>query len=440
MAVPKKPWTTPLFVGLFLALSTGPAAAQAPSRGERGFLTLGEVLDLARAGNPRLLAARSLAEATSTREDAAGTLPDPTLQLGVMNLGLPDLSSSMPASMAPAIQAMQVFPFPGKLSLRREIAERSTEMAEASSEEVWWDVRTKTATAFYELYATDGQLVVMRATRKLLENFETVANAMYAAGMGRQADVLRANVEIARMDADITRMESARVAAAARLNGLVDRPADTPVGDPVLGSLPNRLPMTDTLLAWAEESRPLIRRSLVDVDRADRELALARKEIWPNVSLGLQYGQRSTVTGTQHMGGLMVGFSLPIFAGSRQLRLRDEATAMKQMAEAELASVRADVDASLGETVADLDWSRTLIALYRTEILPQARATVESSFSSYRVGAVDFMTLVDAEMAVNRFEAELYVFLSKYGTAVAELERTIGRQLPLGAEILAEVP
>ena len=440
MAMPKRPWTTPLCVGLFLALSAGPAAAQAESRGEPGFLTLDEVLDLARARNPRLLAAQSLAEATSAREDAAGLLPDPTLQLGVMNLGLPDLSSSMPASMAPAIQAMQVFPFPGKLSLRREIAERSTEMAEASAEEVWWDVRTKTAKAFYELYATDRRLVVMRATRKLLENFETVANAMYSAGTGRQADVLRANVEIARMDADITRMESARVAAAARLNGLLDRPADTPVGDPTLGSLPNQLPATDTLLAWAEESRPLIRRSLVDVDRADREVALARKEIWPNVSLGLQYGQRSTVTGTQHMGGLMVGFSLPVFAGSRQLRLRDEAAAMKQMAEAELGSVRANVDASLGETVADLDWSRALIGLYRSEILPQARATVESSFSSYRVGAVDFMTLVDAEMAVNRFEAELYVFLSKYGTAVAELERTIGRQLPLGAEILAEVP
>jgi outer membrane protein TolC len=140
------------------------------------------------------------------------------------------------------------------------------------------------------------------------------------------------------------------------------------------------------------------------------------------------------------MGGIMLGFSLPVFAGSRQLRLRDEAQAMRQVADAQLGNVRAQVDARIGEFTADLDWSRTLIRLYRSEILPQARATVESSFSSYRVGTVDFMTLIDAQMAVNRFEAELYVFLSLYGTAVAELEQTIGRSLPLGDEVLAEAP
>ncbi len=438
MELRKKPLAMLPWVGMALAFSASPVVAQGGAT-DTGLLTLDEVLVVARSRNPRVLSARSFAEAISTREDAAGILPDPTLRIGVMNMALPDFSSSMPSSMAPAIQATQVFPFPGKLSLRREIAERSTDMAEAGADEVWWDVRTKTATAFYQLYATDRQLVVMRATRDLLEDFETVANAMYSAGTGRQADVLRANVEIARVEADITRMESVRVAAAARLNGLLDRPAKTPVENPDLGSLPNQLPVTDTLLAWAEESRPLIRRSVINVDRADRQVALARKEIWPNVSLGLQYGQRRTPTGTRHMGGVMVGFSLPIFAGSRQLRVRDEAAAMKRMADAELGNVRANVDASVGEAVADLDWSRTLIELYRSEILPQARATVESSFSSYRVGTVDFGTLVDAEMAVNGFEAELYSFLSTYGTAVAKLERTIGRQLPLSDDILVEV-
>lgn len=440
MELRKRPLAMLRWVGLFLASSALPLVAQVEGAGDARLLTLGEVLAVARARNPRLLAARSLAEATSTREAAAGTLPDPTFRVGVMNLGLPDFSSSMPSSMAPAIQATQVFPFPGKLSLRRKIAQRSTDMAKAGAEEVWWDVRTRAATAFYELYTTDRQLVVMRATRDLLENFETVANAMYSAGTGRQADVLRANVEIARVDADITRMESMRIGAAARLNGILDRPAETPVENPDLGSLPNRVPLTDTLLAWAEASRPLILRSVIDLDRANRQVELARKEIWPNVSLGLQYGQRRTPTGTRHMGGLMVGFSLPIFAGSRQLRVRDEAEAMRRMADAELGNVRANVDASVGEIVADLDWSRTLIELYRTEILPQAIATVESSFSSYRVGTVDFGTLVDAQMAVNGFEAELYSFLSTYGIAVAELERTIGRPLPLTDEIMVELP
>ena len=429
-----------LLAGFLVAAPSFKAQVNPSDVSHAGPVTLQEVLALAGQRNPRLLAARSLAEATSAREDEASVLPDPTLQVGVMNLGLPDLSTSMPASMAPAIQAMQMFPFPGKLSLQGNIAEQTTDMARADAEELWWEVRTEAATVFYMLYATDRQLQVMRSTQKLLVQFETVAKAMYSAGTGRQADVLRATVEIARMDADIIRMESSRVSEAARLNAHLDRPAETPIGFPVLGPMPSALPAADVLRGWAEKTRPLLERSRIDVVRADTRIALARKQIWPDVGLGIQYGQRNTPSGTEHMGGVMLGFSLPIFAGSRQLRLRDEAEAMRQMADAELGAARAQVDARIGESMADLDWSRALIRLYRREILPQARATVESSFSSYRVGTVDFMTLIDAQMAVNRFEAELYVFFSNYGTAAAELEQAVGRTLPLGDEILAEIP
>ena len=64
---------------------------------------------------------------------------------------------------------------------------------------------------------------------------------------------------------------------------------------------------------------------------------------------------------------------------------------------------------------------------------------MESSFSSYRVGTVDFMTLVDAEMALDRFEGELFALLANYGASVARLEMTIGRTLPPSGKLLSEV-
>jgi outer membrane protein, heavy metal efflux system len=71
-------------------------------------------------------------------------------------------------------------------------------------------------------------------------------------------------------------------------------------------------------------------------------------------------------------------------------------------------------------------------------VLPQARMTVESSFASYGAGAVDFMTLVDAQMSVGRYEQELHVLLAEYGRGIAELEMTIGRELPGAAVALTE--
>ena len=429
--------------GLAAALAAAPLAAQqtAPGPTDERRLSLSEVYALARERSPMVRAAGARAEATATRESSAGLPPDPTLQVGVMNFSIPDLDTDMPNSMAPSIQAMQRVPFPGKLGLRETMAEQSTAMALAGAEEAWWTVRSRAARGFFRIYEVDRRLEVMRETLGLLQDFQAVARSMYAAGTGRQSDVLRANVEVARLDAEIERMVAMRRVAAARLNAVLNRPADTPVPPAVLPSLPTEWPGRDTLRSWAEESRPLLRRQRTGLERAQTGEALAHREIWPDFSIGLQYGQRDAgAAGTARMGSAMIGFSVPIFAGSRQLQQRDEAAAMERVAEAELAEARADVDARLGELLAELDRARTLLTLYRDEVLPQADANVESSFSSYRVGAVDFMTLVDAQMTTNRYETEYYTLLADYGRAVAELETTVGRALPDTPALMAEAP
>ena len=157
-------------------------------------LKLDELLSLARERSPRLRAAFLQVDATRTREAEAGTLPDPTLMIGVANLALPEFSTSMPASMAPTIQATQRFPLAGKRGLREEIARQSTEIDAMTAEEVWWTVRTQVASTFYDIYQVDRQIEVLRRTLGLLQDFQTVALSMYSAGTGPQADVLRAGV------------------------------------------------------------------------------------------------------------------------------------------------------------------------------------------------------------------------------------------------------
>lgn len=417
-------------------LGGGSAAGQAPPAG----ITLDEVYALARERSPHVRAAHAVVEASRAREGAASLPPDPTLEIGVMNLSLPGLAPDMPASMAPQIRAMQTLPFPGKLRLARRIAGLGTGIASAEADETWWEVRSSAAAAFYDIYEADAQIVVMRETLDLLRTFEAAAKALYAAGEGRQSDVLRAGVEVARMEADLRRMQAMRTAAAARLNAMLDRPADTPVPAPVFPALPLHVPATDTLRAWAEQSRPLLEAERTRVEQARARTDLARREIWPDPAIGLAYGQRRGAMGTERMGSVMVGFSVPVLGGKRQRSMRDEAEAGEQVAQAALAAERAQVGARIAELTAALDRTRDLVVLYRADVLPQARANVESSFSAYRVGAVGFTTLVDAQMAVNRFERELHALLAEYGRAVADLERTIGRAIPAAGETLAEVP
>ena len=425
-----------VIAGILPLLSAGSAVSQ-----ETG-LTLTDVHRMVRQQNPRLQAVASIVEARKAMEQSASLPPDPAVQLGVMNFSIPGLSANMPTSMAPSIQAMQMLPL-GKLGLSGQIAKQDTDIAAAAAEEAWWEVRSTSAMAFYEIWQVDRQIVVMRETLQLLQNFGSVAKAMYAAGEGRQSDVLRAGVEVARMEAEITRMEAMRTAAGARLNASLNRPAETPVPAVTLGPLPRDIPSADTLRTWAETYRPMLSVGRTEVEQARTRLRLARREIWPDITVGAEYGQRRAanemgMAETERMGSLMVGFTVPVFARQRQLKMREEARAMEQMATADLTAMRADVSARITETVAMLDRARTLIDLYRSQVLPQAAATVESALSSYRVGRVDFMTLVDAQMTKNKYEQELYALLADYGVAAAELEMTIGRELPRSAAVLTE--
>lgn len=125
--------------------------------------------------------------------------PDPELQLGLMNYSLPKGGPDPVLGMT-QVQVMQMVPIPGKLSAAGAAARARADAASARALEVAWEVRAGAAMAFYERYQSAGSAALARETRRLLEDVAAIASAMYRVGEGRQSDVLRARVEIARMD------------------------------------------------------------------------------------------------------------------------------------------------------------------------------------------------------------------------------------------------
>ena len=423
---------TTILVFAWPALVRGQGSPLArPAADSSAGVRLGDVYREVTNANPRISAARSLARAALARVPGATRPPDPQLQLGWMNYSLPSLAP-MPTTGMTQLQLMQMLPLGGKLALAGRAADAQASASTERANDVVWELRSQTAMAFYDLYSTDRSLRVARETLHLLGDIEKTAESMYRVGEGRQADVLRAQVEIAKMAEDTLRMQAMRESMVARLNALLDRAPETAIASPSLPAFPDSTPDRASLDAVAAGGRPMIRAGLDDVRAAEASEKLARKEIWPDLQVGVQFAQRGATDGmggTERMGSLMFGASLPVFARDRQLRMREEAGAMKQMAEADVAGMRADTRGKIGEAYANLVRARNLSQLYRTTVLPQAEATVASAMSAYRVGGVDFMTLLDDQMTVNTYRQELYALDADQGKAWAELEMLTGREL-----------
>jgi outer membrane protein TolC len=402
--------------------------AQPASDSARAFVRLGALVDEAQRANPRIAVANAFARAAAARVPSASRLPDPQVQFGWMNYELPQFRQMAGLGMT-QLQLMQMVPLAGKRRLAGELESARADAASARVGDTEFDVRSRTSMAFYDLYAADEAVTVMQRTRRVLKDVADIARQMYEVGDGRQADVLRATVELARMDEEIIRMETMASVMRSRINALLARPDSTHIGTPLLPTFAETPLAVDSLMQLAEVNRPMIRAGARDVAVAEAAERVARREVWPDLQVGVQLGRQSGSDGPQRMGSLMLGMSVPIYAGNRQYKMRDEAAAMREMASAELASMRAETRGSVAAAHANLMRARRLAELYRASVLPQADATVQSSLAAYRAGTVNFMTLLDAQMTLNRFRQDLLTLEAEEGKAWADLEMLTGRVL-----------
>lgn len=389
---------------------------------------LGTLYETAARANPRVIAAGALADAADARVPGISRPPDPRVQFGLMNRSLPGLGPMDPLGMT-QLQVMQMFPTAGKLGLAASAAGARSKGLRARASDLRWEVRASVAAAFYDVYRTERAIAIAVSTRSLMEDIARTADAMYRVGETSQADVLKARVEVARMTEEIIAMQAMRLVALARLGGLLDQRMDSSTAPALLPQFPPTLPSLDSLMDLAVATRPMVRAGVEELRAAEADDRRAWREIWPDVEIGMQYGQRGGAMGVERMASLMVGASVPVFARDRQLRMRDESAAMRAMAAADLAAMRAETRARVGEAHAGWQRARNLQLLYRTTVLPQSRAAVSAALAAYRVGTVNLMTLLDNQATVNRYAQELAALEAAEGMALADLEMLLGREL-----------
>jgi outer membrane protein TolC len=409
---------------VFLML-TGGSAAGAPAQTSSDTLRLADAVTMARDANPRIQGMRLGADAAAERIPQAGAWSNPVLALGLRNRPVDDFGTDQPMTMN-VIELQQQIPWPGKLGFSKEQATHAAAAQSLEADELEAQLLARVKSVYYRLAYMDRALGVMRETRELLRNFQDVSSALYAVGSGLQQDVLQAQIAIAQMSEDITVMEQDRVAMAARLNALLGRHATVSVGWLELPDPGGALMPVDSLMLVAAETRPALEAARRRVEAAEAGYRSARRQLYPDFMVTLGYGQRPQYT---DFVTLMVGVSIPLFAGSRQLPQRREMEAMRSIEEARERDLYNETFAQLTELRAQAERARNLSALYAGSVLPQARAAVESALSAYRVGRVDYMTLVANEMTVNRYEIETVRLAADYHRALAELEALVGTEL-----------
>jgi outer membrane protein TolC len=388
--------------------------------------TLRSLIDEAIQRNPGLAQRQAVAQAATMRIRPAGTIADPVLSLGVMDLNLPNFRRSDFSEIDAEVR--QEFPWPGTLRFRSGVARAGADMARAEVGARRREITTAVAEVYYRLRYLATALGILDRQRRLLSAGWDLSNTRYATGAAPQSDPLLARVARDRLDAEDAALRGDYDAAWATLNALRVRPSSDTTGVRPFDLADLRahiapLPPVDSLVVLAVSNHPTVAARRAVVAQAGTTIRLERLGALPDFSFAVRYGYRGTVGGVPLPDFLsaFVGVRLPIWAGRKQYRLADAARADSAGAESALREEEARLTQEVSEIAARATAAQRRLALLLDGVLPAARAAVESGQRSYQVGKAEFLTVLTAEDALFRAEIEAASVAAEHQTHLVML-------------------
>ncbi len=392
-------------------------------------VTLPELVTELEARNPELQAGRREIDVRQARVAPAGAPPDPTITAGYMGglASAPFFPSGSTPNAFRQFSVTQEIPFPGKLALRSRVAATDVTAERWNFEATRRRLVADLKTAFFDYAFADRAIRVVRRNQTLLDQMRQIAEVQFTVGKGSQQDVLKAQVEISLLLERLAVLEQQRAAFQARINGLLYRDPETPLG-PVADYSPVVLPESlDRLRSLEREQSATLKSQEQGITRGQQALALANRELRPD--FGLTVSTQKYTGDMPWMYGIDFMVKVPIYWQRKQRPMIAEAAASLESARAMRNNTLATEQSQVTQEFLAATTSKRLADLYSDTILPQARLTLESSLASYQVGRVDFLTLLSNYQTVLTYEVSYEEQAARLRQALARMEPFVNEKL-----------
>jgi outer membrane protein TolC len=286
--------------------------------------------------------------------------------------------------------------------------------------------------AYYDYLLARDLLELIEDRSRSWREISDIVRERYAVGIGVQQDVLRAQVEVLRLD-EARVDENAEIAIRrAELNRLLGRPQEDPIQTDQRLDFRPEVPGLSALLSAVRGKSPELAALERGIEADRSRVLLTRKEFLPDfvASGGPMYRG-----GLDPMWQVGLGITLPIHVGARQKPLLAAAQAELRSDQSRSASAALELEFRTRERFESLEAALRVSRLYREGVMPADQLSLESAIASYRTGKVPFVTVLEA---LNTLYADRAIYLSrladaeKWRVAIDEADLQGGGGMPGG--------
>ena len=388
---------------------------------------LAQLVAEAQANNPQISAANHAWKAATHVAQQVTTLPDPKVTLQQFSVGSPKPFAGYTNSNFAyiGIGASQELPYPGKLRLRGQVAERQADTQQAEIEVTEKEVADAVKADYLQLAYLKQTLGILQQNESVLGQLIQDAVAHYQVGQGMQQDVLQAQVERTKLVREITMHHQEMGKLQAHLKGLLHRDQGS------VDIVPEQLTESTLKLTSAElldlvrQHNPEVQANKSLIRKQDAQLASAKREGKPDFELGYMYQN----TDRKYRDYYMLTFDVRFPRKKRVNAEIAQATEMlgqsKDALDAQLQQQLAETQQQYVQTVSDAE----LLTEYRDGLVPQSDAAYRATLSAYAANREQFIHVLQYFTDLLNLKLDFAKTLADHETALAHLESLTGANL-----------
>jgi outer membrane protein TolC len=361
--------------------------------------------------NPQLEQARQAVTAARLQVPQAGALPAPQFSLTEQaNTGGPfDFNRDSGFYAYPTLT--QPFLWPGKRRLAADVARAQADVAAHQYEALRVQLTGALKTAYYQLMDLRDQLHFMDEDVQRLEQIKQVTQSRYANNAAAFVDYLNAQVSASSLENDRYGLEKQLQQQVEAIDNLLGRDSQQALAIADTHESPKlpAAPLAD-LIALAQKSNPAIAGGESQVEAADKSVALARKQFWPDfaVSAGAYTDPTLVRLDRSRFYSLGLSVDLPTWGLRKEQAALDQARAQYDGARAGQVSNRQQVDLAVANAYHVLETAIRQVGFTRDRLLPQAQMAFRLALEGYaNNGGTAFSDLLTAQTGLRDTELAL---------------------------------
>jgi outer membrane protein, heavy metal efflux system len=388
---------------------------------------LSQLLAEAEGNNPQISAADHGARAARQVTPQVTTLPDPKFTYQQFSVGSPKPFAGYTNSDFAyiGVGASQELPYPGKLRLRGEIAERDADTKQSEVEITKTSIADAVKTDYLQLAYLQQTLGILRQNEAVLDQLIHDATVRYQVGQGMQQDVLQAQVNRTKIVKEITMHHQQMGEVQAHLKGLLNR--DQGSADIVTEDL-TETPLkrtSDELLAMVRQDNPQIQVDASSIREEDAQVASAKREGKPDFDLGYMYQNTDRKYRDYYMFAFDVHFPRKARVNAEIAEATEKRSESQQVLNAHLQQQLADVQEEYVKATSDEE----LLNEYREGLVPQSDAAYRATLSAYASNREEFVHVLLYFTDILSLKLEYAQTLEEHEAALAHLESLTGATL-----------